>query len=58
VSREHFTVKCSPMLERMSQVIDGDLVKVMSWSDYEWGYVSQMVREARRIASDIDGWRT
>ena len=51
-------MKCSPMRERMSQVIDGDLVKVMSWSDNEWGYTSQMVREARRIASDIDGWRT
>jgi glyceraldehyde 3-phosphate dehydrogenase len=42
----------------LTQVIDGDLVKVMSWYDNEWGYSSQMVREARRIASDIDGRRT
>src|SRR4051794_12813099 len=35
----------------LTQVTDGDLVKVMSWYDNEWGYSSQMVREARRIAS-------
>jgi glyceraldehyde 3-phosphate dehydrogenase len=32
----------------MTQVVDGDLVKVMSWYDNEWGYASQMVREAVR----------
>ncbi len=30
----------------MVQVIDGDLVKVMSWYDNEWGYSSQMVKMA------------
>jgi glyceraldehyde 3-phosphate dehydrogenase len=30
----------------MTQVVDGDLVKIMSWYDNEWGYASQMVREA------------
>ena len=30
----------------MTQVVDGDLLKVMSWYDNEWGYVNQMVREA------------
>ena len=30
----------------MTQVVDGDLVKVMSWYDNEWGYANQMVREA------------
>ena len=34
----------------MTQVVDGDLVKVMSWYDNEWGYSSQLVREASRIA--------
>ena len=34
----------------LTQVIDGDLIKVISWYDNEWGYSSQMVREAIRIA--------
>jgi len=33
----------------MIQVVDGDLVKIMSWFDNEWGYSSQMVREALEI---------
>jgi glyceraldehyde 3-phosphate dehydrogenase len=32
----------------MTQVVDGDLIKVMSWYDNEWGYAAQMVREALR----------
>lgn len=38
----------------MTQIVDGDLVKVMSWYDNEWGYASQMVREAVRIAKASD----
>ncbi len=34
----------------MTLVVDGDLVKVMSWYDNEWGYSNQLVREAVRIA--------
>ncbi|MEC4891762.1 MAG: type I glyceraldehyde-3-phosphate dehydrogenase [Oscillatoria sp. PMC 1051.18] len=34
----------------MTQVVDGDLVKVMSWYDNEWGYANQMVREALHIS--------
>jgi glyceraldehyde 3-phosphate dehydrogenase len=30
----------------MTQVVDRDLLKVMAWYDNEWGYSSQMVREA------------
>jgi glyceraldehyde 3-phosphate dehydrogenase len=43
----------------MTQVVDGDLVKVMSWYDNEWGFTSQMVREAVEIAksSGAKGWR-
>ena len=33
----------------MTQVVDRDLVKVISWYDNEWGYSSQLVREAQRI---------
>jgi glyceraldehyde 3-phosphate dehydrogenase len=32
----------------MTQVVDGDLVKIMSWYDNEWGYANQMIREALR----------
>ena len=38
----------------MTQVVDGDLVKVMSWYDNEWGYSNQLVREAVRIARKTD----
>ncbi len=34
-----------------TKVVDGDLVKVLSWYDNEWGYASQMVREAHRMAA-------
>lgn len=30
----------------LTKVIDGDLVKVMSWYDNEWGYANQMLRTA------------
>jgi glyceraldehyde 3-phosphate dehydrogenase len=33
----------------MTQVVDGDLLKVMTWYDNEWGYTCQMVREALRL---------
>ncbi len=35
----------------MTQVVDGDLIKVMAWYDNEWGYAAQMVREACRIVA-------
>ncbi len=34
----------------MTKVVDGDLVKIMSWYDNEWGYAAQMVREAVTMA--------
>jgi glyceraldehyde 3-phosphate dehydrogenase len=37
----------------LTKVIDGDLVKVMSWYDNEWGYANQMVREALSV---LAGW--
>ena len=30
----------------VTKVVDGDLVKVMSWYDNEWGYTSQMIKQA------------
>ncbi len=37
----------------MTQVVDGDMVKVMSWYDNEWGYTKQMTREAVRICGEL-----
>ncbi|MFO7974992.1 MAG: type I glyceraldehyde-3-phosphate dehydrogenase [Candidatus Hydrogenedentota bacterium] len=37
----------------MTQVVDGDLVKVMSWYDNEWGYSMQMVKEAESIVKHL-----
>jgi glyceraldehyde 3-phosphate dehydrogenase len=35
----------------MTQVVDRDLVKIMSWYDNEWGYANQMVREALQLSN-------
>ena len=37
----------------LTRVIDGDLVKVMSWYDNEWGYANQMVREALSLTGGV-----
>ena len=34
----------------MTRVVDGTLVKVMSWYDNEWGFTHQMVRVAKSVA--------
>ena len=39
---------------RTSTLVDGDLIKVMSWYDNEWGNSNQLVREAVRIATEMD----
>lgn len=38
----------------MTQVVDGNLVKVMSWYDNEWGYTNQLIREAVSIAKELE----
>jgi glyceraldehyde 3-phosphate dehydrogenase len=35
----------------LTKVIDGDLVKVMSWYDNEWGYANQLLRQALSVKS-------
>lgn len=37
----------------MTNVVDGNLVKLMAWYDNEWGFTNQMVREAVRIAETL-----
>ena len=38
----------------LTRVIDGDLVKIMSWYDNEWGYANQMLREAVSVTTATD----
>ena len=33
----------------MTRVVDGDLVKIMTWYDNEWGFTHQMIREIQSI---------
>ncbi len=35
----------------LTRVVDGDLVKIMSWYDNEWGYANQMVRQALSLVA-------
>lgn len=37
----------------MTMVVDGNLAKVMSWYDNEWGYVNQMVKVGLLLAKKI-----
>lgn len=34
----------------MTRIVDGDLVKILSWYDNEWGFTNQMVRQAQQLA--------
>jgi glyceraldehyde 3-phosphate dehydrogenase len=34
----------------MTRVVDGDLVKILSWYDNEWGFTNQMVKQAQQLA--------
>ncbi len=36
----------------LTQVVAGDLVRILSWYDNEWGYSRQMIREADRISRE------
>ncbi len=36
----------------MTQVVDGNLVKIMSWYDNEWGYANQMVKQGLSMVSE------
>ena len=37
--------------EDLTQVIDGNMIKVMSWYDNEWGYSTRLVDMAKYICS-------
>ena len=37
----------------MTKVVDGNLIKIFSWYDNEWGYTNQMVRRAKEISKSL-----
>lgn len=37
-----------------TQVIDGDLVKVLAWYDNEWGYTCRLVEQVVRVGNMLD----
>ncbi len=37
-----------------TKVVDGDLVKVLSWYDNEWGYASTLVKHVEKAAKSIE----
>jgi len=37
----------------LTRVVDGDLVKVLSWYDNEWGYVATLVRHVEAAANSL-----
>jgi glyceraldehyde 3-phosphate dehydrogenase len=41
----------------MTRVVDGDLVKILSWYDNEWGFTNQMVKEALELVQAVEGER-
>lgn len=38
----------------MTRVVDGDLIKILSWYDNEWGFTNQMVRQAQQLAQTTE----
>ncbi len=38
---------------KFTKVVDGDLVKVFSWYDNEWGYVATLVRHVLKVAETL-----
>ena len=37
----------------LTQVVDGDLVKIMSWYDNEWGFTNQMIKKTLEVAQSL-----
>ncbi len=39
----------------MTRVVDGNLVKVLSWYDNEWGFTAQMIRQIIATSKELQG---
>lgn len=38
----------------LTQVVDGDLVKVFAWYDNEWGYTNRLIEQVIRVGETLD----
>ncbi len=38
-----------------TQVVDGDLVKVLAWYDNEWGYTNRLIEQTVRVGKIMEG---
>jgi glyceraldehyde 3-phosphate dehydrogenase len=38
----------------LTQVVDGDFVKVFAWYDNEWGYANRLVEEVAMVGSSLE----
>ena len=45
----HMDPRASVVDLNMTRVVGGDLVKIMSWYDNEWGHSNQIIRTARQL---------
>ena len=39
----------------LTQVVDGNLVKVFAWYDNEWGYANRLVEQVIRVGRTLNG---
>ena len=37
----------------MTKVVDGDLVKILSWYDNEWGYASMLLKHVLTVSKSL-----
>lgn len=54
VSSDIIKEPCGAIVDlELTQVVDGDLVKVLSWYDNEWGYTATLLVHVEAVASQI-----
>lgn len=54
VSSDIIGLKASALIDlSLTNVIDGDLVKVLAWYDNEWGYVHRLIEEVVLVAKHL-----
>jgi len=55
VSSDVIGEPCGALVDlKFTKVVDGDLVKVLSWYDNEWGYVAILIKHIEKLAKFIE----